>query len=104
MEVGGRRRGEVEPPVGVDAGNDEEEPRALGAATAETPQPENHGALVFLDNLGSRGGGCRWYKPHLDTTPDGDGEGDDDKDVREEGDEGGHAAVLLNMRGCRITD
>ena len=70
-------------------------PRALGAATAEAPQPENHGALVFLDNLGSRGGGCRWYKPHLDTTPDGDGEGDEDKEVRGEGDDGGHAAVLL---------
>ena len=35
------------------------------------------------------------FKNHLDATPDGDGEGDEDKEVRGEGDDGGHAAVLL---------
>ena len=34
---------------------------------------------------------------HLDTAPDGDGEGDEDEEVGDEGDDGGHAAVVLQV-------
>ena len=35
------------------------------------------------------------YSNHLDTAPDGDGEGDEDEKVGDKGEERGHTAVVL---------
>ena len=42
---------EVDLLVGVDAGHDEEEARALGAPRPQPPQPEDDGSLVLLHHL-----------------------------------------------------
>ena len=34
---------------------------------------------------------------HLDTAPDGDGEGDEDEEVGDKGDDAGHTAVVLQI-------
>ena len=48
---------EVDLLVGVDAGHDEEEARALGAPRPQPPQPEDDGSLVLLHNLDTAGVG-----------------------------------------------
>ena len=42
---------EVDLAIGVDARDDEEDARPLGAALAQPAQPEDHRPLVLLDNL-----------------------------------------------------
>jgi hypothetical protein len=42
---------EVDLPVGVDAGDDEEDAGTLGSALAQSTQSKDDGTFVFLDNL-----------------------------------------------------
>ncbi len=64
---------------GINAGYDEEEPRALRPALLDPPQPEDDRPLVLLH--------------HLNTAPDGEREGENDKDERDDGEQGGEEAA-----------
>ena len=64
-------RPEVHLPVVVHTGNDEEYPGSLSSSFPQPAQSEDDGSLVLLD--------------HLDTHAEGDGHGDHDEEVGEQG-------------------